>query len=528
MDSQGSVSSTAPDRQHGPVVNGRVVAALIILSIGIAIVPVFSNHTLSINDYLNHLARADVLLHYQHDPAYCRFFISNWSPIPNLALDLWVFVLGQFLPVELAGKLFVAATLALLLSGVILLHRVVFKKWSLWPFLALLMLYNRLLLVGLLNFLFGVGLWLHVLALWIHVRPARAALRAPVLSIATLIVFFVHLFAFAILAGTIGIYELVIFASSRQTWRKRLGDLIVGAVPFALVIGIFALLSPHGSGPSVIEYRDLATRVLGFAAPILYDWRADTVGFAIVLALALWALFTASIRFNRPLTAGVFGLFALQFCMPNVIMTGEGGDRRIPIPMMLLAIAASDPKTASPRQCFALIFATGAFFALRIATVEARWSLDQPIYADARAGLSLIPAGARVATAFPPDSFDDFSAPAIALYYIPVWEVVSRGGFAPTIFAFPTQHPLLMKPGYAALASAAPPDQIWRAFVVTDGKTACAPNSGLTAALSGYDYVAFLDRKRYAVCDSPAFQPIYNGRYVRIYRITRAADLRPQ
>jgi hypothetical protein len=527
MDPQEAASSTAPERL-GPVVNGWVVAALMILSVGITIVPVFSNRTLSINDYLNHLARADVLLHYHDDPAYPRFFILNWSPIPNLALDLWVLLLGQFLPVELAGKLFVAATLALLLSGVILLHRVVFNKWSLWPFLAMLLLYNRLLLVGLLNFLFGIGLWLHILALWIYIRPARAAIRAPVLSIAALSVFFVHLFAFAILAVTIGIYELVIFASSSQPWRKRLTNLIVGAAPFVLVIGIFALLSPHGSGSSVIKYRDLATRILGFAAPILYDWRADAVCFVIVAALVLWALSTGAIRFNRPLIAGVFTLFVLQFCMPNVIMTGEGGDRRIPIPMMLLAIAASDPKTASPRQCFALIFATGAIFALRVATVEARWSADQPIYADARAGLSSIPAGARVATAFPPDSFDDFSTPGIALYYIPVWEVVSRGGFVPTIFAFPEQHPLLMTPSYAALASAAPSDEIWRAFVVSDDKTACAANSALVAGLSGYDYVAFLDRKRYGVCDTPAFQPFYDGRYVRIYRIARAAALRPQ
>jgi hypothetical protein len=60
MDPQEAVSSTAPERL-GPVVNGWVVAALMILSVGITIVPVFSNQTLSINDYLNHLARADVL-----------------------------------------------------------------------------------------------------------------------------------------------------------------------------------------------------------------------------------------------------------------------------------------------------------------------------------------------------------------------------------------------------------------------------------------------------------------------------------
>jgi hypothetical protein len=511
-----------------PPINGWLVAALFILCVGVAVVPIFDHQTLSINDYLNHLARSDVLLRYHSDPAYSRFFVPNWSLLPNLAIDLWILFLGQFLPVELAGKLFVAATLALLLSGVIVLHRTVFKKWSLWPFLAVPLLYNRLLLVGLLNFIFGVGLWLHILALWIYLRPARAAIRAPLLSIAALIVLVVHLFAFGILAVAIGAYELVIFFSSNQTWPKRLSDLMVGAAPFLLGAGILAWFSPHTSGSTLIRYRDLPTRILGFAAPILYDWRADIVCFAILLGLVTWALSTRAIRFNFPLAAGVFALFVLQFFMPNVVMTAEGADHRIPIPMMLLAIAASDAKTASQRQCFALIFATGAIFVVRIATVEARWSRDQPVYADARAGLSSIPAGARVATAFPPDSFDDFSAPAIALNYIPVWEVVSRGGFTSTIFAFPTQHPLVLTPRYAALASAAPPDEIWRAFVVPDDKTECPATPGIMAGLMGYDYVAFLYRRQYAVCNTPAFQPFYDGRYVRIYRIAKTAALRSQ
>jgi hypothetical protein len=525
--SKASIPSNVPPLPR-PAITGWLVAALFILCVGVAAVPIFNHQTLSINDYLNHLARSDVLLRYHSDPAYSRFFVPNWSLVPDLAFDLWVVFLGQFLPVELAGKLFVAATLALLLSGVILLHRTVFEKWSLWPFLAVPLLYNRLLLVGLLNFLFGVGLWLHILALWIYLRPARAAIRGPLLSIAALALLVVHLFAFAILAVTIGVYELVIFSSSNQTWPKRLGDLIVGATPFLLGGGILALFSPHTSGSSLIRYRDFPTRILGFAAPILYDWRADIVCFAILLGLVTWALSARAIRFNRPLGAGVFALFVLQFFMPNVIMTAEGADRRLPIPMMLLAIAASDPKDASHRQCFALIFATGAFFVLRISTVEARWSRDQPVYADARAGLASIPAGARVATAFPPHSFDDFSAPAIALYYIPVWEVVSRGGFTPTIFAFPTQHPLVLAPSYAALASVAPPGEIWRAFVARDDKTVCPANPALMAGLTGYDYVAFLDRGRYAVCNTPAFQPFYDGPYVRIYRIAKPATLRSQ
>jgi hypothetical protein len=186
-----------------------------------------------------------------------------------------------------------------------------------------------------------------------------------------------------------------------------------------------------------------------------------------------------------------------------VIMTAEGADRRIPLPMMLLAIAATDPNKASRAQCFALIVATGAIFALRIATVEDRWSRDQPAYAAAWAALSKIPPGARVATAFAPDVFDNFSTPEIALYYLPVWRVVPQGGFTQTLFAFPTQQPLILTPNYASLAAATSASDIWQAFVIGNNTAACKPAPKLIAAIREYDYIAFVDRRKFLVCSNP-------------------------
>jgi hypothetical protein len=209
--------------------------------------------------------------------------------------------------------------------------------------------------------------------------------------------------------------------------------------------------------------------------------------------------------------------------MPNVIMTAEGGDRRIPIPMMLLAIAATDLRAASRQVRGAFVLAAGAAFALRIITVQQHWSQDQPAYAAAWAALSRIPAGARVATAFAPDVFDDFSAPMIALSYIPVWNIVPQGGFTQTLFASPTQQPLVLTRKYAALAAATPPDAIWQAFVVGTGAAACAPGSKLISALRGYDYVAFVDRRNFRVCDNALLQPMVDGRYVQVFRVMPAS-----
>lgn len=504
-------------------VNGWLIFGLFVVSVAVATIPIFCNRYLSINDYLNHLARGDVLLRYHSNPAFAQFFAPNWQMLPNLALDLWIVGLGQILPVEIAGKLFVATTLAIPLAGVIFLHRVTFRKWSLWPFLAVVLLYNRMFLAGILNFIFGIGLWLVVFSLWIYLRPARPLIRASVLSLGALTVFFVHLFAFGILAVTIAAYELAVFSSGDRPLQKRVLDLAVGAIPFLPAIAILVLLSPHSNASTVVRYRDIWTRILGLAAPILYDWRIDAACYVILLALLTWTVVSKGMRVNWPLAAGVIALFVLQFCMPNVIMTAEGGDRRIPIPMMLLAIAASDPKKISRELGLAFVLATGATFAFRTLTIQQHWSQDQPAYAAASAALSRIPDGAQLATAYAPDVFDNSSAPAIALSYIPVWEIVSRGGFTQTLFASPTQQPLVLNPQYEALAAGAPPGEIWRAFVAGTGAAACAPAAKLISALRGYDYVAFVDRREFHVCPTPFLQPVVDGRYAQVFRVMPAS-----
>ena len=500
-------------------ISGWLVAGLFVVCIGLAALPIFSHRFLSINDYLNHLARSDVLLYYNSNVGFSRFYIPHWRILPNLALDLWVFGFGRILPVELAGKLFVAVTLATVLGGVIILHRIVFNKWSLWPFLAVVLLYNRLLLVGIVNYLFGIGLWLLVFALWIELRQRPRLIRTSALSLGALAVFFVHLFAFGILAVTVAAYELVVFSTKRGPFAKRVIDLFVAALPFLPAIALLILFSPHSSSSAIIKYRDLWTRILAFAAPILYDWHSEAVGYCILGALLLWMALTGAIRFDRRLAAGVIALFVLQFCIPNVIMTAEGADRRIPLPMMLLAIAATDPKKASRKQCFALIAVTGAIFAIRIATVEDRWSRDQPAYAAAWAALSKIPPGARVATAFAPDVFDNSSTPEIALYYLPVWRVVPQGGFTQPLFAFPTQQPLILTPTYASLAAATPASDIWQAFVIRSNTAACKPAPKLIVAIREYDYIAFVDRKKFLVCSYPLLRPVAGSRYVQVFRV---------
>jgi hypothetical protein len=284
------------------------------------------------------------------------------------------------------------------------------------------------------------------------------------------------------------------------------------AIPFVPPVVVAVFFSPHSDASAAVRYRDLTTRIA--------LCRCCTTGALLLSGLFAWAVATKSINFDPRLTACAFALFVLQFGMPNVIMTAEGGDRRLPLPMMLLAIGATDLRTGLRGQRLSFILAGGAVFALRIANVEARWYSDQPIYADVWSGLSALPAGARVASAFAPNSFDDFSVPAVAICYLPVWQIVSHGGFTQTLFAYPTQQPLVFTYKYEALAAATPPGLLWRVFVATaDTDEPARPSPALVAALRGYEFIAFFGRNQFSIRNTPLLQQFYEGRHIRIYRL---------
>src|SRR5689334_14531454 len=140
-----------------------VFTALLVL----AAMPVLPSTILPLLDYPNHLARMYVLAHLPESATLQTYYAIDWHALPNLAMDATVPFLSRIVPLVWAGKIFVLATFLLLAGGTALLHRALFGRWTLWPCLAFLLLYNRVLLWGFLNYLFGVGLALCAFASWV-------------------------------------------------------------------------------------------------------------------------------------------------------------------------------------------------------------------------------------------------------------------------------------------------------------------------------------------------------------------------
>jgi hypothetical protein len=94
-------------------------------------------------------------------------------------------------------------------------------------------------------------------------------------------------------------------------------------------------------------------------------------------------------------------------------------------------------------------------------------------------------------------------------------------GFTQNLFAIATQHPLVMRPAYAEIAAASPPDAIWAGFVAADPPDPAEPGVGLGDALRRYDHVVFVHNERFHVRESALLEPVHESGHVKLCRVVR-------
>ena len=209
-------------RPQGPVVEflmaGRgqrpsgisfgAVAALFILLLAITSIPIVLHPWPPMSDYINHLARMQVIATINSDPDLARFYEIDWQVIPNLMMDLIVPSLVRVVNVYLAGQIYTISSFVLILSGTLALHRQLFGRWSALPLIGFPLLYNNVFLVGTMNYVFGIGLALWALASWIALRERNPVLRLAVSTLFILGLFFCHLFSVGVYGVGLLAFEL--------------------------------------------------------------------------------------------------------------------------------------------------------------------------------------------------------------------------------------------------------------------------------------------------------------------------------
>lgn len=410
----------------------EIAVVFAVLLIG-ACLPVLSVQLPPLGDYANHLARMHIIAHVGSDPFLGQYFTITWGIIPNLAFDILVPPLLHLMDVFTAGKIFVIAVIVVLVTGPMALNWAVTRQLSLAPLLTFGFIYNGFFMLGLMNYLFGVGLAMWASAVWIMLRE-RAGWLFVLLSIAfTLALFFCHLYAVGLFLLAIGSYELWDWQHRRFRFDRRLfltGLLILSLLACAVIL---LLNGPTWSLSGVYDWDDQG-KIEGIALIFrLYDDKFDLV----VLIAFLGGLGVGlRMRILHMHPAGIVCLIisiALYLAMPTTLFGSMMADQRLPIAGLMFAIGFI--RFTLPSQTGRLVFVTvlTVICMVRFGEVASRWQQIDVYVQEFRQAIALLPQGARVLVA-QADEADGPAALNDGMSHIPCLAVIGRSALVTSLF----------------------------------------------------------------------------------------------
>lgn len=489
-----------------------LVAFLVLFAV--ALIPFFLCSPLPLSDYPNHLARMYIIAQLPHSADLARYYSLDWSFVPNLAMDL---IVPRFIPLlsaETATWLFTAAALLLMVTGAMALHRALYGDWSPAPFAAFLLLYNRHLLWGFLNYLFAVGLALWLMAFYVHMRGRGALLRIVVFTLLSTLLMVAHLHAFASYAVLVGGYEI---ALAWRQWRaRRLLDwrsLLVGALQFVVPILMFFGLSATMQRSGENQLGSPIDKAIGLLDLFNdYNLPLDVFTFVLLFGLAAWGLVTKRLRLHPLMILPLAILCVLYLAIPHRFFSSYGADRRLLVMISLAAVAAMRIEVRSRRTLTLLGAGLALLFVARMAVIGVNWAHARTVYAPVMQAIDLLQPGSRVAALV--GGIDVPSLQNPPLDHIPNMAVVKKNVYINSLFAEPGQQPLRVATGFHAQYSVSP-SQTFRMPASAIGSANPFPD----LPLQRFDYVLMIN-PRFFVKERPAtMRLVFDKDNVQLYTV---------
>ena len=504
-------------RAHGfsaPQVGVLFVALTLLISI-----PIWTHPLPPLSDYVNHLARMDVIATLSKNSQLARFYEIDWQLIPNLTMDLIVPLLARVVNVYLAGQMFIVGMFALIISGALALNRALIGRWSAFPLLAFPLLYNYVFLVGLMNFIFGIGVALWALAGWVALRerlwPARFALSTA----CVVALFFCHLSALGIYGVGVLSFELARLWERRlEPWPGRIVDFVASGLPF-LAAAPMLMASPTMQlvGSTYWEQRGKMDGLM-----YVFSNYSDIVAFtimAVMIAGIVWAVRHRVLRFHPLVFALLVVGAVVYFALPRIMFDTYMTDQRVPLGVVFMLFACGDLELRRRLVRRAFLVVLIVLITARLIEIDYYWSQLSDSTSEFRSSVRRIAPGAKVFVAYSDRSLGE-DVRDLGLVHAACIATIERSALVTTVFTVSGKQVLHVRPefsDYADLRDGTPP-AVAQLIQAADHPLPWMPAFWLNWTKFDYLYVLFTEDEA-ANPDPARLKLIADGDRFQLYKI---------
>ncbi len=436
----------------GAPIGGRRFTVILLAVWAICSLPLGFTTYPPLLDYPSHLARTYVLLHWGEVALFREVYTSPVFFVPNIGMDLLMVALSQMMPVDIAGRVFLALLFLLSLSGSAFLYWSIKRHLSLWPLIGAVFLYNWILLDGFLNYLLGLALVLWGLGAWIALYEATYVKRILFGAGFALAIFFCHLSAFGVFALAVGGYTLA------RTLREHGRSIRALSLSAASLIGVFA-------APIVLL---LASSTVGkVAAPASYLWWSKLVAVRTLLSAdGLLDVFVGPLviviavgikrkylRIDPDMRLPLLLVLLAFLLLPEVMMTGWYVASRLLLPAWLMLLASSGTAVGTPVENPRLTLALAAFIIYRSLVLGLEWHSYDRLSQELTTAFDALPADSTLFVATTerngPGHYGATSSMQPPIWHWADLAILRRQAFVPDMHALRGQQPLTISDRFA-------------------------------------------------------------------------------
>ena len=333
--------------------------------------------------------------------------------------------------------------MAMTYSGVLLLSNTLFARLTIWPALALPILYNHAFAWGFLNYNFGIGVMLLAFALWLRIYRRKSWIRFVVLICISALLYLIHMLVFGLFAAIIGAHGLTVAVRRNEPRVATVTrELAIIVLPFTLVFLFYFLWQENDglAGEKVTIYGGISAKIVTLLSPALFASNiTDVVFFFIYISggvyLALGKKLTLAQNMAFPLVLSAI----ICLAMPTYLFGVWGVDFRLPPVFLMLVIATTQPNTLLKNKLRPL--ATIFIIAVVLVRMTSLWPLLQQAdrqFIEFKTATHQIPEGARVLVTLD-DGPGPLALPSNAYWQLAMVTVIERNAFVPFLFTGATQ-----------------------------------------------------------------------------------------